>query len=227
MRPEQLRIGVVDSGVPEPRAGYDAAFVIRDAALWQAEADPDHLGHGTRVAEVIHHMLPEAEIFSAQVFMERLATTATQVAAAIDWLVEQEVNLINLSLGLRYDRAPLRDACHRALKRGVLVSASAPARGDAVYPSAYPGVFRMTGDARCGRDEIAHLETAFADFGGCVLPVDENRDYSGASLGCAHMSGHLGRYLIQTDRPRLSAARAWLIEQAVYQGPERRGADER
>ncbi|CAM4123379.1 S8 family serine peptidase [Vreelandella rituensis] len=221
---DPVRIGIVDSGCNNYQTVADsAAFVLRDDALWREESVPDRLGHGASIVGVISTLAPQAKLFSAQVFQQRLATTATQVAAAIDWLLECDVQIINLSLGLRQDRGVLREACERALKQGVLLCASSPARGDPVFPAAYPGVFRMTGDARCAREEIAYLETAFADFGGCVRPLYERLQLSGASLGCAHMSAHLARYLQQhADRPRLSKARQWLIGQSRYHGPERR-----
>ncbi|WP_027855307.1 subtilisin-like serine protease QhpE [Marinobacterium litorale] len=221
---KSVRVGMVDSGVgPEQVLADSAAFTVRDDALWQEAAGPDRLGHGSRIAEVIADLAPESQLYSAQVFTERLVTTAAQVSAAIDWLVQCDVDIINLSLGLRQDRDVLRESCRQALKRGVLICASSPARGEPVYPAAYPGVFRMTGDARCGREEVAYLETPFADFGGCVRALDEQLEVSGASLGCAHMSAHLVRYLGQiSGRPRLSEARQWLIEQASYRGPERR-----
>ncbi len=225
MSTSPLKIGVVDSGCSvQQQLAESAAFVLDEGQLWMAEAEPDQLGHGTRTIEVIQALVPEAEVFSAQVFQARLTTTAVQVAAAIDWLVEQGVQVINLSLGLRQDRPALREACEQALKAGVLICASSPARGEPVYPAHYPGVFRMTGDARCQREEISYLETEFADFGACVLPLDNTRGLSGASLGCAHLSAHLLRYLQQAQNPSLSAARQWLIEQSQYQGPERRGA---
>lgn len=223
MPAETIRIGVVDSGFSPAQPVKDsAAFVLADNKLWLADAEPDRLGHGTRIIDIIRYLAPNAEILSAQVFHDRFTTTAAQVAAAIDWLVEQGAQVINLSLGLRQDRESLREACGRALKRGVILCAASPARGEAVFPSAYPGVFRMTGDARCERAQISHLETEFADFGACVRPLDDRPGQSGSSLGCAHLSGHLARYLQQAHAPSLSGARQWLIQQSCYLGPERR-----
>ena len=87
MSVEPIRIGVVDSGYSEQQAvTSSAAFVLQDGQLWLTEAEPDQLGHGTRIIEIIQHLMPEATLFSAQVFSDRLSTTAAQVAAAIDWL---------------------------------------------------------------------------------------------------------------------------------------------
>ncbi|MBA4502661.1 subtilisin-like serine protease QhpE [Marinobacterium marinum] len=224
MSAETVRIGVVDSGHADQQPVVaDAAFRLVDQQLWMTEADRDVLGHGSRIIEVIQALAPEAAVISAQVFHDRFTTTAAQVAAAIDWLVDEGVDIINLSLGLRQDRESLRQACNRALKRGVILCASSPARGVPVYPAAYPGVFRMTGDARCSHDEISHLETEFADFGACVRPLDDSPGQSGASLGCAHLSAHLAKYVRSRQSPGLSNARDWLIQQACYRGPERRG----
>jgi len=222
---EPVRVGIVDSGCradQQPRVDAQAAFVLEDGQLWQAEACIDALGHGAAIFDIVQALAPDTRFVLAQVFQARFSTTAVQVAAAIDWLVEQQVRVINLSLGLRQDRPVLREACERALKAGVLLCAASPARGEPVYPSAYPGVFRMTGDARCARDEISHLDTEFADFGGHVRPLDGSLGASGASMGCAHMSGHVARYLSGRGEPGPARARQWLIEQASYRGPEQR-----
>ncbi|HRP96607.1 MAG TPA: S8 family serine peptidase [Rhodocyclaceae bacterium] len=225
MRSETPLVGVVDSGAGPEQAswiGACAAFDLVEGRVVRRDAGPDRLGHGSALIDVIAALAPGVCFVVAQVFHERPTTTAAQVAAAIDWLVAQRVGLINLSLGLSRDRELLREACERALRAGVLLCAAAPARGEAVYPAAYPGVFRMTGDARCARAELSHLDTRQADFGAHVRPLDGSATGGGASLGCAHLSGHLARYLAAGGARRPSAARAWLIEQASYRGPEQR-----
>lgn len=229
-----VRVGIVDSGcgaAQMEQVEASAGFVIEQQQLWQSEAQADQLGHGSMVLDIIQALAPASSILVAQVFRERLSTSAHQVAAAIDWLVEQQVAVINLSLGLRQDRPVLHAACRRALTAGVLLCASSPARGEPVFPAAYPGVLRMTGDARCGRGEISYLATEFADFGGHVRPMNDSIGASGASMGCAHLCGHLARYLGElppsnTELPRaharLLAARDWLIGQSSFQGPEQR-----
>ncbi|MFC6668763.1 S8 family serine peptidase [Marinobacterium aestuariivivens] len=220
-----VKVGIVDSGCRDEQMAWidaQAAFVIEDGQLWQTEADVDRLGHGSAIVDIVQALAPDARLVLAQVFRKRFSTTAVQVAAAIDWLVGQQVQVINLSLGLREDRPVLRDACERALAAGVLLCAASPARGEPVYPSAYPGVFRMTGDARCARGEISHLDTEYADFGGHVRPLDGRLGASGASMGCAHMTGHLARYLAEGGLSGIASARAWLIAHASYQGPEQR-----
>jgi hypothetical protein len=213
----------------------EQAFVIGGDVLTGIPAQADRLGHGSAIIDIVHHLAPQARFASAQVFHDRLTTTALQVAAAIDWLVAAGVDLINLSLGLSRPRPALEAACGRALEAGVVLCAASPARGAPVFPAAFDGVWRMTGDARCARHEISCLMTQQADFGAHVSPLDSPGQRhgerpprgSGASMGCAHMSGHIAALLASGSAPRQAAARhAWLRErlrqQAHYFGSERR-----
>ncbi|MCP4595976.1 S8 family serine peptidase [Neptuniibacter sp.] len=220
-----LKVGVVDSGFREDQIEWieDAAsFYLKDARLWMGDPEFDQIDHGCRIIDIIHHHCPEIELYSAQVFDRQGVTSPAQVAAAINWLCDQKVNLINLSLGLRQHRENLAEAVQRALSEGVIVCASSPARGDPVYPSGYPGVFRMTGDARCSIDEITCLETEFADFGGHVLGLDQEQAKAGSSLGCAHMSGHVAKLLSENPDLEFEAVGNALKKRASYFGPEHR-----
>jgi subtilisin family serine protease len=160
------------------------------------------------------------EICAAQVFDQKLSCSPRQVAEAVHWLIDQEVRLINMSFGLREDRPVLRLACEAAVAAGICLVAASPARGDPVYPAAYPGVVRATGDARCQEGEIACLDTAQADFGG--YPGNPQSVFVGASAGCAAVCVALAELAV--DNPKLSAAELArrLTREAHYRGPERR-----
>ncbi len=215
----QVRIGVVDSGCSTEQlahCGASAAFVLDDGEVRILPATPDALCHGSRIAAILLHFAPQAELFVAQVFRERRATSAAQVAAAIDWLLEREVAIINLSLGLREARPVLAQACTRALQAGVVLCASAPAHGAPVYPAAFADVLRVTGDARCARAEIAAIGAAHADFGAHVMPLDGDRRAAGASMACAHVSAFAARHFGQGGDAR--SLRDALAAQARYQG---------
>lgn len=193
-----VRIGVVDSGFAieqSARVVASAAFVAVEGGVRRVPAKTDMLGHGSQVVEVLLHYLPPVELFVAQVFRERLTSTPAQVAAAIDWLVDSGVQLINLSLGLREPRPVLAAACAHAQGAGVMLCAATPARGGVVYPSGFPGVVRVTGDARCDVMEIAALKAIHADFGANVRPIGGSLTGAGASMACAHLTGVAGRYL--------------------------------
>ncbi len=220
MKPE-VRIGVVDSGHAHDQARFVAGgrrFCLSDDGLDELPLTHDLLGHGSAVCGAILSRAPEVRLCVAQVFDQRGVTSPLQIAAALRWLGEQGVRVINLSLGVRQDRPILHDAVADLVAAGVLVCASSPARGEPVFPASYPGVIRVTGDARCREREWSWLDSSQADFGAAVNIAGR----SGASLGCAAFSGHLASML--TEQPELSNVE--LIEQmrerAPYHGIERK-----
>lgn len=219
----EQRIGVIDSGCsPEQAATLVAArrFWLEEGMLHEGEPLPDHLGHGSAVLARVRDEACGLPLLVAQVFDRQWSTSALQVAAALLWLVEQGATLVNLSLGLHQDRPVLRQACAEAQAAGVLLCASSPARGGLVYPASYPGVLRITGDARCAPGQWSWLGSGQADIGGYV----GGQGMAGASLACAALSGRIAKVLDQhpdMDHPQLLAH---LRAGAAFTGPERRGA---
>ena len=213
-----VAVGLIDSGASKPLAAA-ARFTLDGEAVTMTDPGPDRLGHGTAVADIIRQTTP-APLLLAQVFDDR-ATTPAAVAAALDWLVAQGARVINLSIGLTADRAVLREACARAVAKDVLLVASVPAIGPTVYPAAYPGVVRVTGDARCEGLEIAFLGSGGAAFGASPRSNVEGGP-GGASIAVARVSAALAAIL--AEAPDLSAAAALdrLAERASHHGPQRR-----
>jgi hypothetical protein len=187
------------------------------------EAQPDPIRHGEPIAGILFSAAPDIALYNAQVFTQANATQPVTIAAGLNWLLEQGVAIINMSFGLRQNRAILRDACTAALEAGVILVAAAPARGPAVYPSAYPGVLRVTGDARCGLKEISHLASEQADFGACPRSYEQpgsGAPVGGASFAVPHVSAALARYLAAGGAA--ADYYQYLAASAVYHGPERR-----
>ena len=215
-----IRVGLVDGPVSLPDvaiAGY------RDfSGAGDSSTTSPALGHGNGVARSIGAPLPGMDLYVARVFGDRLVCRPEQISAAIGWLLEQQVQLINMSFGLRDDRSVLRDCCHEAVDRGVCLVAAAPAQGEGVFPARYPGVVSATGDARCQPGEISWLNSRQADFGG--YPGQAGEGFAGASAGCASVTGALAQ--VALAMPELGAA-GWLRqlgEGADYHGPEQCGA---
>ncbi len=224
------RVALIDSCGEWPGAVEEAAFVDEGAgtgegarAVRRCATVADAMGHGSRVARLLTDGDAVFELMLGQVFLGTWPASAVAVAAALDWAVAGGANLIHMSLGLAADRAVLAAAALRAIDAGCVVVASAPARGGVVYPAAYRGVIRGTGDARCGPGELSCLGPGF--FGGCarwgvsggeVRAVDVG---AGASVGAAWVT----RSLLAEPKP--GSAREIidrLTDKATYRGPERR-----
>ena len=203
-----IRVGLVDAAVDRSLAGSIAAARSFTGAGAHAS------DHGSTVARIVLHHAPQARLLCAQAFGPGGRTEAAAVAEALRWLVAERARLVNLSLGLAHDREVLRAAVADAHAAGLILVASTPARGGPVYPAAYPGVLRVTGDARCEAGEISALSGAPADYGAC--PRDPDGTPGGASLAAAHVTGLLASGLA-------TAEAAAILERAVrYHGRERR-----
>lgn len=220
-----IRLGVLDSGVAASDLCVEdqAAFAARPGGIVERCAlDPCSVGHGNVVARTIVRIAPGVALLSAQVFRSGRPGIPAVVAAGLDWLVASGAAIVNMSFGLLHDRAVLRDACGTALSRGVLLVAPVPARGEKTFPAAYPGVIRVTGDARCAPGELSWLGDERVHFGACVGGPGHRPHEAGggASLAAAHFSGELARVLaegLSTDGALESLRRS-----CRYIGRERR-----
>ncbi|KWH30896.1 peptidase S8 and S53 subtilisin kexin sedolisin [Burkholderia cepacia] len=220
-----IRVGVVDSGYPpslSARIAEARRFAFDDAAVLQAYAvEPDRIGHGSAICEAIAAAASDVRLCIAQVFEARGVTSAAQIAQAIRWLLTQRVRMINLSLGVRADRDTLRDACAQAVAQRVTVFASSPAQGAPVFPASYPGVVRVTGDARCAPRQWSWLDSPQADFGAAVSCGAPHAP-AGASIACATLSGYAAAWLARHPDADPAALLDHLRTGAAYVGIERR-----
>ncbi len=144
---EGIKVAVVDTGISNhvalkgqvikeksfvlPKYGYEKAIKGTD----------DKVGHGTAVAGVIagkgeagkRGIAPQTKLLNAKVFPDEISgATDAGIIAAIEWTLENGVDIINLSLGRsplkRWD--PLEQVVNKATSRGVIVVAAAGNEGD-------------------------------------------------------------------------------------------------
>lgn len=212
-------VGVIDSGIDS--ALMSRVTVARDFTGSADFGVTDSCGHGSAIAQSIlaNGAGYPVQLAVARVFGDRLTCPVERVVAALDWLVACKVDIINMSFGLRTDYTALRDHCTQALACGINLIAASPAQGESVYPAAYPGVLRATGDARCQQGQLSALHSGQADFGGFAGDPSTDK-VVGASRGCASVSGLAARLLSQTKcNTDLVVA---LTQHAHYQGREYR-----
>jgi subtilisin family serine protease len=156
-----LRIGVIDSSVDKEHSAFSAASITTRRFV---ENDRPPNFHGTAIASIIAGndpsalgLAPRAELFAAEVFDQteeqgEFASTVSLIKA-LNWLVTQEVSVINISLAGPPNRL-LETALARVRERGVLAVAAAGNGGpmaQPMYPAAYPEVVAVTATDNRGR----------------------------------------------------------------------------
>ena len=156
-----LRIGIIDSSVDQAHVAFSQSSITTRRFV-DNETPPDF--HGTAIASIIASndpsalgLAPRAELFAAEVFDQtaeqgEFASTVSLIKA-LNWLVTQEVSVVNISLAGPPNRL-LETALARVRERGVLAVAAAGNGGpmaQPMYPAAYPQVVAVTATDERGR----------------------------------------------------------------------------
>lgn len=198
-----IRIAVVDSGVhaAHPHVNGVAGGI---AICGEGGFDDDYvdrLGHGTAVAAAIKEKAPDAQLLAVRIFDVRLSTQLPTLIRAINWAIDERVDLINLSLGTANldHEAPLRDAVQRAVSRAVLVVAAREDQGVRWLPGSLPGVVAVQVDWNCPRGEyrasrIDGVEVFHASgYPRAIGGLPPERNLSGISFAVANVTGLLAQ----------------------------------
>lgn len=160
----QVRVAVIDTGIYYKHADLGGCFGndCKIAGGWDFvnnDADPlDDAGHGTHVAGTIASNLataytgvaPDARLYALKVLDANGGGSLSDLIAALQWAVANDIDIASMSLGSDYDLISVREACDAAYEAGVLLVAAAgndgnrAGRGDSVdYPGAYESVIAV------------------------------------------------------------------------------------
>jgi type VII secretion-associated serine protease mycosin len=159
-----VTVAVIDSGVDDNHAQLSGQVLKgTDFLSPGGSGRRDCVGHGTEVASIIaarkvdrvpfRGLAPGARILPVRIsekqeLVDGTATgetvSAADFAKSIDWAVDHDAQVINLSVVLYQDDAAVRAAVARAVRADVVVVAAAGNQNDKgnprPYPAAYDGV---------------------------------------------------------------------------------------
>jgi len=186
LRGQGVKVAVIDSGAATThpslnriRAGFDIVDANPDA--W----NEDVLGHGSHCAGVIagadpafgiRGVAPDAEIHVCKLFP---GGQISQLIEALDYCIEHEIDVINLSLGAISPSPALESRILRARRSGIACIAAAGNSGGPVqYPAASPHVLAVAAIGKIDefpRDSY-HTET--------INPDVDAQGYFSAKFSC-------------------------------------------
>lgn len=203
-------LGVIDTGA-DLRLPLLAGAVVQTRAFAGGDQQRPR-AHGTLVAEIAARhgaRLALADVFGAD-GDDRLIAPADAIAAALAWLVAEQVPIINISIE-GPDNAVMALLVSRATAAGVVVVAAAGNGGPAaapVYPAAYPGVVAVT--AIDDRDQVYRRANrgpyiSFAAPGVNVVSVAgsyDQRPVSGTSFAAPMVAALIAERLLSSSPPR-------------------------
>lgn len=151
---ESMKIGMIDTAIDESHSAFADVDIRQKYFLVDDFETPKN--HGTAVAGLLIGkgellpLLPEAELYAASVFYKRnkysQGATLIHLLQAINWLVEQQVPVINMSL-TGPPNPVLEQAIKGASKNNTVIVAAAGNEGPAAsprFPAAYNQVIAVT-----------------------------------------------------------------------------------
>lgn len=229
-----LKIGVIDSAVLATHPALDSVRVIDRDFVSSEHARP--LTHGTAVASLIARSAGGAvDVYSASVFFQvpgHLPGASTEgLVAALDWLVAEDVDVINMSLsGPSSDL--LEAAVNATAEHGKVIVAAVGNNGPAgepLYPGAYDSVIGITAvdrDHRIFRNANRGEHVDYAAVGVNVKVADSSTGNftiaSGTSMAAPHVAVVVAS-ILRDSGAKPDALRSWLIASAKDLG--RKGFD--
>ena len=171
--------------------------VVKSISVIGDETADDN-GHGTKMAEQIASVNPDAKILSIKALDNNAAGNLADVYAAIMFAIESNVAIINLSMAsvAAAESDTLRMAVMEAVEKGIKVVASAGTKGkNATYfvPAGIPGVITAGACDKEGK------RIGTSNYGSSVnfYVVSESTSYAAAKLSAYFLTDSLEKV---TDR---------------------------
>jgi len=223
------KIAIIDSGIDisHPSIGMIAGGVNisinKDGHFTYSEEGTDCVGHGTACAGIIRKKAPDAALYSVRIFDESLMADGRALIAAIHWCIDNEMDVVNLSLGTTdvTFKKSLQKVCRKAVDAGVILIAAESNEGGESYPAVFPEVIGVTGGAIYEPDGFYYRKDQRIE---CVARGDEQRVCwlngkhimtGGNSFAAPHITGIIAHLLEQHPKCSVQDIRLLLKEKAL------------
>lgn len=160
-----VRIAIVDTGIDykHPDLKVDGGKCVLDLVIDSNACSKSYMddnGHGTHVAGIIAAqnntigilgVAPDVNIFGVKALDSAGEGMTSSLIAAIDWSIQNKMDIINLSLTTPDDDPALKAVINKAYDQGILVVAAAGNQKhitgkeqNVLYPAKYPSVIAVS-----------------------------------------------------------------------------------
>ncbi len=208
---KKVKIAIMDSGVDNTHRDLEGIYISHYNAINPTNDATDRLGHGTAMAGIItandngkgiKGISHNVEILSIKVLDNQGKGDLSNFVSGIEWAIKQDVDVINMSFGIKRDDPLLRGAVEKAMDKGIIIVAAAGNNPgmSTQFPAAYENVISVSA--------IDHLENPYPyaslgkiDYsapGVNILTLQPNNKYhvfDGTSFATAHVTGIVANFL--------------------------------
>lgn len=206
-RGKAVKVAVIDTGIdydhPAVKDNYRGGVNILSSML----SPYDYNGHGTHVAGTIAGravetglvgVAPRAYIYAVKAFNRRGTANLSDLLSAINWCIENKMQVVNMSFGMEKMSESLRWAIQKAYRRGIIMVAAAGNKGiygKVDFPARYPETIAITATDK--RGQIASFSNYSQEVDvaapGEMIPSSwingGVREISGTSMAVPHVVG--------------------------------------
>ncbi len=206
-----IKVAIIDTGIDLSHG--DLAVAGNVTFVNGTTTGNDDHGHGTHCAGIVAALdngigvigvAPGASLYAVKVLNSGGSGYLSDVVAGIEWAIDNNIDIISMSLGTDYNYQTLRNACDKAYADGILLVAAAgndysmrrgSERDTVDYPARYDSVIAV------GATNDADLKASWSSTGSALelaAPgVDIYSTYfgnsyatkSGTSMACPHVAG--------------------------------------
>ena len=214
-----MKIAVLDTGI-----ATHSDLTIAGGVFYKGSSYIDDNGHGTHVAGIIAAknneigvigVAPNAELYAVKVLDSTGSGNVSDVVSGIDWAIDHQMDIINMSLGSSSYSSLLEDAVNQAYDSGILLVAAAGNSGtrkttieNVEYPAKFGSVIAVAAtDVKNSRASFSStgFEVEVCAPGVNIKSTYLNNGYvtmSGTSMATPMVSGDLA--LLKQANPTLT-----------------------
>ncbi|MDG0794163.1 S8 family peptidase [Cohnella ginsengisoli] len=231
---KSIKVGVLDTGIsahPDLNIKGGVSFVPSSATY------SDDNGHGTHVAGTIAALdnkqgvvgaAPKADLYAIKVLDSNGNGTYSQVIQGIEWAIDNNIEIINMSFGGPEQSETLHEAIAQATSHGILVIAAAGNTGygeeTELFPARYNEVVSVGAVTKSFRRSSYSSTGAELDIvapGTDILSTAYDQGYatlSGTSMAAPHVTGAAAALWSKNKKWTAEQIKAKLFETATPEG---------
>ena len=150
-----VKVAVLDSGFNYSHPDFGDNIREGYNAIEPGKPIDDEFGHGTSMCGVIAAknnnfgvvgIAPDVELYPVKVLDKYGEGEISDIVKGIDWCIENNIQIINMSFAIEKDVPLLKSAIEKAIDKGILIIASSGStfNDKAGYPASYEGVISVT-----------------------------------------------------------------------------------
>lgn len=127
----------------------------------------DRLGHGSEIISIINNFTKNTKIYSLKVLDDSGNGNRSKILQAIDWCIENKINIVNLSFSMPNDDEDIKEKLKKLDLLGTIIICSHDNDGKSSYPAEYIFTFGVKAHNKfLRRKEVFIKENVILAYGG-------------------------------------------------------------